>query len=403
MRHLKIFVIAVSFIQAGDDLRAERRYVVGTEVSFVTGGSNRAPVGGGNTLLQTAFSYFNGVYPSITFTSAGSKSSFLMNYNCGLYRSNTDLDIDSASHGMNAGFTFRPTKNLRLGFSDSFDISPDFTTSYALRGILFVDRSFRYLFDPIAERRLSYTNNASGSIEYQLNRKSSISFDFSHSYRDYERNPYFRDILVDQQRITGSASFRRNLKKHRSLSLQYSVSTLHFSSFEDALTHGVRFGYSYHLSPTLSLTFGGGPTYTVGLNTDRGYYNYSAEATLSKSVWEKNRLFASYSHQGGDTSGIGSTADIDQASVGFAKPLGRKVSTSVQVSLFNGRQRLDNPGSIRGYTSSGIISVAIDRRWSLSLGGTYARHEHTLLLNAQERRAFASLGFHLPELWKFTR
>jgi len=68
MRHLKIFVIAVSFIQAGDDLRAERRYVVGTEVSFVTGGSNRSPVGSGSTLLQTGFSYFNAVYPSITFT-----------------------------------------------------------------------------------------------------------------------------------------------------------------------------------------------------------------------------------------------------------------------------------------------------------------------------------------------
>jgi len=76
---------------------------------------------------------------------------------------------------------------------------------------------------------------------------------------------------------------------------------------------------------------------------------------------------------------------------------------NLQASAFNGRARLDNPGGVRGYVSSGVLYFSLGRHSSLSLGGSFARHERTALLNGQERRVFASLGFRLPELWRFTK
>src|SRR5437899_1182709 len=100
MRYLQVLAIPAALALAAGSMRAERKYVIGTQIDFVTGGANRAPVGGSANLLQTDFSYCYAVYPSISLSTSGSNSSFRLNYSYGTYRVATESEIDSDTHAI---------------------------------------------------------------------------------------------------------------------------------------------------------------------------------------------------------------------------------------------------------------------------------------------------------------
>ncbi len=382
---------------------AERKYTVGTQLDFAAGGTNRPAVSGIDQIqIPREFASFYAYYPSIQLKSTGERSVFEASYVYGHYRANTDLDFESESHAVEAKYKVSVNRRLSIRLDESFETTPDFTTTEALRGIIWTGTEFRFLYYPVAVQRSSQSNYVNGGLEYDLSKKSSLDFSVSHSLRNYEDNPLFRGRLSDQYRLQGKMRFRRKLDERRSWSLEYSAAHQDFRDFENARIHTVSALYSHQLSPTLSVNFSGGPSYVETLASNRNYLGYSAYISLQKLI-APNRLSLYYSHDTGGSSGLGSVSEIDHAGLGLVRRLSRKSSITVDLSLFESRGRVDNPYKFRGASASASFGLALSNKLSMNWGAHYQRHDQTTVFRIEERRFFISMRYHAPELLRFAR
>src|SRR5215510_16294286 len=112
-RSAVLALVAMTAIQ----LYAEdRKYVVGTTLDLVGGGtSGQNSVGGYNQ----RGSLFYEVYPSIQLRSLGAHSSLEVSYAYGLSRLNSSVSYDTNSHGVGAVFTSSLGPKWKLNVSES--------------------------------------------------------------------------------------------------------------------------------------------------------------------------------------------------------------------------------------------------------------------------------------------
>jgi hypothetical protein len=403
MRRARCLVILSLFVGVAGTIRAERKYTAGLQVDFVSGGTNR--LGSGNFQLgglEQGLVPFYGVYPSLEFKSIGQHSHLDFNYAFGLDRYVNKQQFNSESHSLVTSLTLAASEKVRLKFSDTLQATPDITSFNVQRGILFTSAAPVFLYDPIAVRRNSLSNDASTTVEYELSHRSMLSFGVQHTFRNYDEIASFPGGLSDQYRFRGIVGYTRKLDEHRSLSLEYSTSYSDYSDFENVRTQDLSLAYSHHLTPGVSLRLSGGPSYTESLDSDRNYPGYNASIRIQKSI-RSNQVSLHYVRRTGDSTGLGSVSDTHNVGFGFRWLLGRRTTVDFDASAFQGRQRFDNPFNIRGIYGTAGLAFILSKTWSLAAGALYQRQEDTALLDVESKRIYISLRYRAPEIWRFAR
>jgi hypothetical protein len=413
MRHFRFAVILVALFVRAETLWAERKNTLGTQLDFVSGMSNWTPVNGLNLGPFQTVTPFYVVYSSIEMKSMGPHSALDLSYTFGLQRIKSELDVDSESHVLAASFDKTLSQKWKFKLKESFEMTPDFATFSALRGILFTPQGAQFLYYPIAVRRSSQINSASISVDYDFSPRSTLSFGLSHVSRDYEDNPQFRGLLSDQYRMQGNVSYTRKIDERTSWGLEYSASQLHFEDFDDARMHNISAVYSRQLRPTLKVRLAAGPSYVETLTSERNYPGYVASLSLEKST-RSNRLSLYYDRRTGESTGLGSISDTHNAGFGFSRLLGRRTTLALDASGFSTRHRLDNPADLRGATGSVTLGLPLTDKISLNGGALYrmhflprwagdSRYSQATRLDVEEKRIFFSFRFRAPEFWRFAQ
>ncbi len=397
----RMLLISVALLQGFETARAERKYTIGTQIDLVTGTTSRSTESGLDLTqpLQDR-TFFYALYPSLAITSAGDHSLFQASYAFGLNRTNTGLNLDNGSHVTSATYQASLNRRWRVSLAESFEMTSDFTTLNVLRGNISSPEEFRFLFYPVAIRRSSQANNASGRVECLLSDKSSLSFGVSHALRNYPDDPLVRGFLSDQQRIGGSITYMRRRSERSSWTLSYTGAYYNFREFEGSQTHAVSAGYSHNLNPTLTLYVAAGPSFVQ--NSGNSYATYDASVRLLK-LLKPNLVSLYYSYASGEGTGLGSISDTQHAGFGFSRPVRKKISLSFDLSGFQSHGRLGNAYGTRGASGAATVGVALNKTMSLNVGGQYQRYDQAAIFGFQDRRVFVSLRFLTPELWRFAR
>ncbi len=381
---------------------AERIYTFGTAVNAVASLDNNPRDLSSFPSQNSNFSTLYGLYPSISLNSTGLRSSVQLSYALGLSQSITERGRPSESHSFSGGFNTSLTRNLGLSFSNSFTRSSDFTTFKVLRGIILTPEGLLFDFDTIALLRNSYANSASLGLDYALSSDSSLSFGVGHSIRYFDEGPDITNRLSNQQGLSGNVAYSQRLNERTSWNASYSASRSLFDQFQSAITHNLSTGLSRQISPTVSLSLNGGSSYVQSLDTQAGSLGYNASFQISK-AFEKNFISLSYSHQTGNSTGVGSVSNTDTLAFNFSRSLGRKVNIQANLSVYETSAVLDNPVETRGGIAAVSLGFLLSDNWSLNLGGTYRRQDETNIPDLEQKRIFVSLSFTLPEFVRFEK
>jgi len=397
-------IIGVTLIGVTLPAFAERIYTFGTAVNAVASLDSNPR---GNSLglspsVNGGYFTLYGLYPSFSFNSAGSQSNVQLSYAFGGYHSRSEQGLRSGSHSLSGGFNTSLSQNLGLSFSDSFSRSVDLTTFNVFRGIILTPEGLLFDFDTIALLQTSYRNNASLALDYALGSDSSLSFGVGHSVQYSGDNPDITNRLSNQQSLSGNVAYSQRLNERTSWNLAYSASRRLFDQFQSALTHNTSLGLSRQISPTVSLSLNGGSSYVQSLDTQAGSLGYNASFQISK-AFEKNLISLAYSHQTGNSTGVGSVSNTDTLAFNFSRSLGRKVNIQANLSVYETTAVLDNPVETRGGIAAGSLGFLLSDNWSLNLGGTYRRQDETNIPNLEQKRIFVSLSFTLPEFARFEK
>jgi len=401
------FVVLVLTVTGAVKLYGEdRKYVVGTTVDFVGGGSSgqNAAGAGATDGSSRPGSFFYEVYPTIRVRSAGEHSMLDASYTFGLSRFNSDLNYNSNSQVVSTKLSTSLSPKWKLNLSESFQMTSNFMTFNTTRGVTSSPEGFRFLFNPAAFNQSSQSNNATITADYALTEKSTLSVNGSHSFLRYPEQALFRGSLSDQQRISESITYSQRATEHGTWSVAYTAGYLDFQQFENTVSHAFSGGYSHQIGPNLTVRLTAGPTYvqTLGSGPAGSYKSYNAQVTVQK-LFKANMFSANYGHDSGETSGLGSISDNDRAGVNISRIVGKNANLFVDVSTFNARGTLGNRYSSRGVSAAASLGVPLTRILSLQWGGQYQHYSQRSLVGFEQKRIYVSLKINAPELWRWSR
>jgi hypothetical protein len=399
-RILMVFIVASLITHAG---WAQRKNTFGTQIDISGGASNQ--IGGGNygtSYLQMGMAPYYAVYPTLQLNSDGANSKFDASYTFGWERFHGDTILTTMSHVGNANFSASLSKSVRLQLTDSFYNAPEYSTINLFKGITLTPEGFHYVFDPALQKRSSFNNNASAALDVDVGAASSLSFRGSSSYRHYEADASFKGRLSDQLRTEGNFVYSRKLSAHHTWTIQYSAAENRYKDYGNTLTHHVGMGYSRDLSPSTRLSLEAGPSYVQSMKLQRNYTGYRASFSISHSI-RSNNFTLSYHHSSGESTGMGSVSDIDNAGLGFSRSFKQRISLNVNLSAYRGKGRMDNPYDSLGYHGTAALSFMLNHHWTLSFGGSYRKIEGSTYLNSAYERMYVSLRFATPQSRRATR
>ncbi|GAB4250356.1 MAG: hypothetical protein Kow00109_26290 [Acidobacteriota bacterium] len=392
-------------------LGAARRNSLSARVDVV-GGADDNPVVSGLRVQELADDYFLtwGLYPHLELRSEGAASVVTLYYSFGMNRVDTELDLDSESHGVGLAWEVRGER-LTLTLSENFRRSPDFTTFNLFQGIVFTPEGMFFNYDTIALRRNSNENTASLELEYQISGSSYWRAGGGHSLREYEQDPRFNRRLADQDQVRAFTGYRYQFTESTSFLTDYRFSHYNFRTggYPDGRTHDLVFGLDHALSPTVQLRMEAGPSYVELIGTDLAFWGYNASIGLSK-YWEKEFVDIYYRRDNTASVGVGSLSKTHRLGFGFSKLFGPSFSTNFGLALFETERIFDNPVDFRGVQGSLVLQWLLARNIALNVGASYLSQEENSdfpelglvgLYDLDRRRAWVSLRFDLPDFWRF--
>jgi hypothetical protein len=393
------------FLALPSAAHAQRNNTVGTSVSLIGSVDDNPQVSGIRTVtdLERDFRMVYGVYPSIWLNSLGRASRLELKYDFGLNRVDSDLNLNSESHGASGFFETRLGRRANLSIANSFRKSPDFTTFNFFRGIVFTPDGVFFDFETVALRRDSYENTATVNVDYQTGARSYLEFGFGHSLGRFDEDPFFQQRLADQDRFLGSFHFRREMSRQTSWNVGYRAAHYDFRrEFSDGRTHDMSVGLRHLLSPTVRLNASAGPSYTESLGGDgfNSFLGYHADFSVSKS-FEDEVVTLSYRRENGTSVGIGSLSKAQRLGFGVTHSLGRDSTLKFGLSLYETQRIFDNPFETRGVDASLVWSYLLTQNVAISAGGSYRAQEGNDFLDFDRRRVFISLRFQAPDFWRF--
>ncbi len=410
-RNVLAIALLLSLGAAGRQVFGERTNQVSASVNVVAGVDDN-PVVSGLRPDQLSDSYFFnwGLYPTLRLQSRGARSIFDANYAFGLDRFNTDLDLNSESHGLGLGWQL-DTGKWKLGLRNQFRKSPDFTAFNIFQGIVFTPQGVFFDYDTVALRRDSYENTATFSLDRRVGARSSLNFGLGHSLRNYERDERFQRRLADQNQFTGHVGWDRELSSRTSLEARYQFTHFDFQGgvYRDGRSHDLSLGLRFQLAPTVRMYLAAGPSYTQEVGGDLSFWGYNARIGVTK-AFETRFVSAYYDRRNGASIGLGSLSRTQRLSFGFSQALGRRVAADFGLSLYETERVFSNPIDMRGLQSSLVFSFELQRYLFFSIGGSYTSQEENAdlpelnlsgIYDLDRRRAWVSLRFEMPNLGRF--
>jgi hypothetical protein len=374
---------------------AERKYFVGTTFDAVGGISNQLGQTG-FTLAETA--PFFSVYPSIDLKSVGEHSKLDLDYTFSLSRFYSSTNITTTSHVATGGFTAQLGAKTHLRVSDTFDTMPNYSTINVLKGFTITPQGFQYVFEPQLNKNFSKGDSGNIGLDVDLTPKSFLTFAGSASYRHYD-STVSHSYFPDQLRVEGSLEFSHKHSTRTIWSLKYKAWQNDYEdNFPTTRSHAATLGLSRVLSPGLNLTLEAGPAYVETAS----YVSYVVNANISKQL-KTSRFDAGYSHNAGDSTGIGGASESHQGRLGFLQPLGRTTSISFQASAFRQSQMETGAYSYWGASGSAGLAQKLGEYFVTSIGASYTTNIGNSVNNYLYKSAYVSVGYRLPDFWRIER
>jgi hypothetical protein len=383
----------------------QRKYIFGTSVS-VTGGSTNAfssfirPEPSG----QKPYFPFYGLYPAVTVTSEGTDAlSFTYAFGWNQTRATTNLTSDS--HRADVAYKRGFGSNWKTSFSDAVEVTSDAQTFNALRGAMPSDEDFRFLFYPVAVSRVSRVNSANALADYTISDKSSVSFGGLYAVRAYSSNPaqdqQLNAALSNQQRVSGSAIYRRRSSDHDEWSFGYTNAFGFFENFETTRSDTVYVGYSTQLGASRSVQITTGTSHVKSQGTSPAYFGYDTSVRFQQR-FQADSFSIYYAQDSGQPTGLGSVSDVRRTGFSWQRDA-RKFTASADASLFDARGSLGNTLNTRGSSAVGTIGIPLTRTLSLQAGAQYQRYGGTSQFAFSQERFFFILRYSDPNLWILSR
>ena len=400
----------VAILMVAPSIADRRNYFEGS--IDITGGVDNNPTvsGLGQGALSGEWRWTYGGYPTLQFNSIGPRSQFGLTYSYGYNGIESDLDLDSQSHGAGLNWAFK-SERLDVTLTNNFRKAPDFSTFNFFRGILFTPEGIFFDYETVALRRDSYNNNATFSLQYRTGEHTSLSFNVGHSFRQYEDSLVGSFRLPDQNQLRAGSSFTWHVSDRSDFDLGYNYDQFDYKGgfYENGFNHDLTAGFNFQFSDTVSLRLGGGPSYTGQFSTSLSYWGYNANFSVSKQ-FEDETISVYYTRRNGASIGVGSVSKTHRAGFNFNRRFGSLTTLTIGLSAFDTERALDNQFDLRGYSASAVIGFNLTRNWMLNFGASYNKQEEDSpftdtelnpFQNFDRRRIFVSFRFLIPEFGRF--
>ena len=404
-KSLRICCFLVAVLLLTGTLRAERKYVFGTNCDFVGGAGNQ--LGSSNLNLkplnQGVIPSFS-VYPSLSLESTGQHSTFDLNYTFLGERFQIDQPMTTTSHYFTISLTTQIGKRTHLRLANTFSSVPALSILNVLQGTTEIPGGFMYTFEPELYKRSSLNDVARAAIDIDLSKKSFLTLEGSGGYRNYEQDVAVPGYLYNQWRIEGDAAFSHRHSERSTWSLKYRMYQNETGDYPAVRTHSGTLGADLKVKPTVQLTLEGGPAYTEETAINSSYVGYYASLNLTKQLHE-NQLHLYYIHRPGDSTGLGTVTDSHHGGLAFLLALGRSMSLRFNASVYKQSQQSNQNFDYWGAQGAMALSKLIARHWIISIGCSYQNYEGQMtgMNNVGYGRVFLAFGYRFPELWRFAK
>jgi hypothetical protein len=379
----------------------QRKYVVGTTVDLVSGGTNN-PTTTGISLGQTnqPVTSFYSLYPSINATSTGEHSLLNFSYTFGFNRTNSQPAVNSESHGLSVKFSSPLNAQWKISTSESFQLTSDTATFNALRGVTSTPEAPNFLFNPVATNSSSRSNNASIAASYAIDDKSTLSLTASNTRLNYGQTALAIGGLSNQQNVSGSVGYSRKTGTHESWSLTYADTYFTFVSFQNTLSQTATVGYSNQIGRDLMFQQTVGISQVKSLGSAGDYVGYNMSASLQKNI--NNKSFSvSYTQTSGQPSGLGAVSDNRRLGFNLGRT-SKRVNVFADASAFDSKGSLANTMNLRGIAATGSIGAPLTKTLSIQGGAQFQKYSQAAPFAFTQKRIFVSLKYNDPNFWRFS-
>jgi hypothetical protein len=373
---------------------AQRSTALSASVDLV-GGLDSNP--GGNVIgTTTQANGFYSVYPALSITNRGSRSTLDLTYAFGWNQFQSELPRHSTTHTVSLAWSRNFSSRWNMTLGESFSQSDDLYSFYALRGVALVEEQLVFVFAPVATEQTVRSNRLSIAVNHDISPRSTLSFHADHTMGIYE-DAGTGTGLSDQYYATAGATYSRKVSERTSWEAGFTATRFGFDRFNGATSNVVHVGVTRVLAKDTSLRLTVGPSYVRHAGPDGANLGYQATASLTKAI-ERNSFHASFAQDNAMSTGLGSVSTTRTASAGFSRAFNRRVSGFADFSAFDGRAYIGNVLNSRGLSATGNVSVTLAKNLSLQGGVTFLRYSEPAPYAVTQKRVFVSLRYTQPDL-----
>jgi hypothetical protein len=384
----------------GDDVRAERKFLMGTQLDFMAGETNRQTLS--SIEFQNSVAPFYGFYPSIDIKSTGISTVLDLSYSGLTERYDGNGTVRTHSSFARGAFA-KTGHRYKLDFGLNFSDSPDDLLVNVVKGIIPTADGFSPVFEPAQAHTSRNVFYGGGGTEIALNERTSLIGSFTTASVNYFDTVYPKDKtvanpLLDQTRDQADLGFLYKLDTNRSIGGKYIFINNSYKGLGSTRANALAFQYIARLSPTLMLEVEGGPAITSGLDQPVSL-GVLVAGRVSRKIYSSN-VFAYYSHTSGDNTGLGTLSNLNSIGGGAVSPLWGKLGIAFDLAGYTGRSLGFRPSDYDGFYSALDLSYGLSRHWYIGVGGAYQINPGSNSLDSNSKRVFISLRFRSPDFWR---
>jgi hypothetical protein len=350
------------------------------------------------------------IWPTISLDQSTPRLHSVLTYSPGFTFYQKTSSRNETDQNASGKVDYRLTQHVTINVQDSFQKSssifnqPDFGET-SISGS--IQQPTVGIIAPLADL---LSNAASGGISYQFAANSMIGANGTFHILDYT-NPAQVPGLYNSRSEAGSAFYNHRLSKKNYMGLTYQYSRIsaypvgnQSGSDSETQIHAFLGFYTVYFTPTLSLSFSGGPQHTdVTESPFPAFSSWSPAGTVSLG-WQTRQigLAASYSHTVTSGNGLFGSYDSSNASASANWQLARHWTAGLsgvygiyktQSSLFS----LSNSG---GHTITGTATIRHTIGEHVSIEGGYSRVQQSydniaaVAAFPNTNREYISLAYH---------
>jgi hypothetical protein len=303
------------------------------------------------------------IWPTISLDQTRSRLHWVFTYSPGFTFYQKTSSLNQADQNLGINLRYRLSPHVTLSVADSFQKTsnvlnqPNTDLASPVSGGVYVPNNS--VIAPIAD---TLTNTANASLTYQFAANAMVGANGTFSNLHYPNQSQVPG-LSDSSSRGGSAFYTHRLAKMHYIGATYQYQWFLASPSggqSKTQTQSVYLFYTVYFSPTLSVSFFGGPQYSntqqFGLPT---LSSWSPAGGASVAWQGKLTSFAaSYSQTINDGGGLGGAVQANNVNASFRRQLTRNLSTTLGAGYANNSVLDASPTfNTGGHTISGNASV----------------------------------------------